>query len=127
MPDCVVRRLTVALNRQKKAVNGSRVLLLGLSYKKGTGDARESPSHVIARHLSALGADLRACEPHVLPVHEPPGVQRVDATGEEVAAADAVVLLVDHDDFHYGAIVNQAAFVLDCRHRLDAAANVEHL
>ncbi|MBW3616056.1 MAG: nucleotide sugar dehydrogenase, partial [Actinobacteria bacterium] len=127
MPDYVVRRLTVALNRQKRSVNGSRILLLGLSYKKGTGDARESPSHPIARRLGALGADLRACDPHVLPVHEPPGVQRVDATAEEVAAADAVVLLVDHDDFDYAAIADNATLVLDCRRRLPAGANVEHL
>jgi UDP-N-acetyl-D-glucosamine dehydrogenase len=127
MPDYVVSRLTVALNHRSKPVKGSRVLLLGLSYKKGTGDARESPSHPIARRLCALGADLRACDPHVLDVHAPPGVRRVDATAEEVAAADAVVLLVDHDEFDYGAIATEATYVLDCRHRLPAAANVEYL
>lgn len=94
-----MRRLTVALNRPKKAVNGSRILLLGLSYKKNTGDARESPSREIASRLLALGAELRACDPHVLEVHARPGVRRVDATAEEFAAADAIVLLVDHDDF----------------------------
>ncbi|HUF32086.1 MAG TPA: nucleotide sugar dehydrogenase [Acidimicrobiales bacterium] len=127
MPDYVVRRLTVALNRQQKAVNGSRILLLGLSYKKNTGDARESPSHDIARQLHALGADLRAADPHVLEVHAPPGVRRVEATAEEVGAADAVVLLVDHDDFDYQTVITNATYVLDCRRRLPASDNVEHL
>ena len=127
MPDYVVRRLTVALNRQCKAVNGSRILLLGLSYKKNTGDARESPSHHIANKLHALGADLRAADAHVLDVHAPPGVRRVEATAEEIGAADAVVLLVDHDDLDYESILVGAAYVLDCRHRLPDADNVEHL
>jgi UDP-N-acetyl-D-glucosamine dehydrogenase len=127
MPDYVVSRLTVALNHRSKPVKGSRVLLLGLSYKKGTGDARESPSHPIARRLCALGAELRACDPHVLDVHAPPGVRRVDATPEQIVAADATVLLVDHDEFDYGAIATEATYVLDCRRRLPAGTNVEYL
>jgi UDP-N-acetyl-D-glucosamine dehydrogenase len=127
MPDYVVRRLVVGLNRESKAVRGSRVLLLGLSYKKNTGDARESPSHAIARQLLALGGDLAAADPHVLDVHAPPGIPRVEATPEELAAADAVILLVDHDDFDYDAVASHAGYVLDTRRRLPAAANIEYL
>jgi len=127
MPDYVVRRLVVALNRQSKAVNGSRILLLGLSYKKNTGDARESPSHTLARQLLALGADLAAADPHVLDVHAPPGIPRVEPTAEMLADADAVVLLVDHDAFDYDEVLDHAGYVLDCRHRLPTAPNVEHL
>jgi UDP-N-acetyl-D-glucosamine dehydrogenase len=127
MPDYVVRRIVVALNRQAKAVNGSRVLLLGLSYKKNTGDARESPSHAVVRQLRDLGADLRASDPHVLELHVPPGVQRVDPTADELAAADAVVLLVDHDAFDLSEIVSHAHYVLDCRYALPEASHVERL
>ena len=65
MPDYVVSRLTLALNRDKRAVNGSRVLLLGLAYKRNTGDIRESPGMVIAQSLRSLGADVRVVDPHV--------------------------------------------------------------
>jgi UDP-N-acetyl-D-glucosamine dehydrogenase len=127
MPDYVVRRLTVALNRRAKAVNGSRVLLLGLSYKKGTGDSRVSPSHSIAQQLRSLGADLRACDPHVLDIHAPPELRRVVASAGEIAAADAVILLVDHDEFDYWTIAKEAKYVLDCRHHLPNGPNVEYL
>ena len=59
MPDYVVRRITVRPQRRRKPVNGSRILLLGLAYKKNTGDARESPSRPIIAQLQGLGADVR--------------------------------------------------------------------
>src|SRR5207302_7163070 len=99
MPDYVVRRLTAALNRQRQAVNGSRILLLGLAYKRNSGDARESPAAVIAQRLLALGAEVRAADPHVVEEHVPPQVVRVTATPEELARADAVLVLTDHEAF----------------------------
>ncbi len=116
MPDYVVRRLVVALNDRGLAVKGRRILLLGLAYKRNTGDARETPAAVIARQLLALGADVRGADPHVADDQFGPPVTRVDATAEEVAAADAVVLLVDHDDFDLDALVEHADYVLDTRH-----------
>jgi UDP-N-acetyl-D-glucosamine dehydrogenase len=80
MPDYVVRRLIAALNRQGLALKGRRILLLGLSYKRNTGDARESPSHHVARQLQRYGAEVRAADPHVLEVHGPEGVALVDCT-----------------------------------------------
>jgi UDP-N-acetyl-D-glucosamine dehydrogenase len=118
MPDYVVRRLTLALNRRKLPVNGSRILLLGLSYKANTGDARESPASVIIDRLLALGADLRASDPHVVEHHVDKRVTRVELNQEEVAAADAVVLLTDHDAFDYDLVIKAAQFVFDCRRRL---------
>jgi UDP-N-acetyl-D-glucosamine dehydrogenase len=126
MPDYVVRRLMAGLNRRGLAVNGRRVLLLGLAYKRDTGDARESPSRPIAAQLLSLGAEVRAADPHVQLGYEPPGVIRVQATAEEVAAADAVVLLVDHSDFDLDAILPRAPYVLDCR-RVAGGDNVEVL
>ncbi|HEV2068519.1 MAG TPA: nucleotide sugar dehydrogenase [Acidimicrobiales bacterium] len=126
MPDYVVRRLTAALNRERRAVNGSRVLLLGLAYKRNTGDARESPALVVAERLLALGAEVCAADPHIGDRGVDARVRRVEATPDEVAAADAVVLLVDHDAFDLASVENRARYVLDTRHRL-RGEHVEYL
>ena len=126
MPDYVVRRLTVALNRERRALNGSRILLLGLSYKRNTGDARESPSLIVAERLLALGAEVRAVDPYVGEGQVDARVTRTELSPEELAAADAVVLLVDHDDFDLSSVAGSARYVLDTRHRL-SGERVEHL
>ena len=127
MPDYVVRRLTAALNRRRLALNGSRVLLLGLAYKRNTSDARESPAMVVAERLLALGAEVRAADPHVLEGQVDACVLRVHASREEAAAADAVVVLTDHDVFDYEAVASASTYVLDTRRRLPRQPNVEHL
>ena len=116
MPDYVVSRLTLALNRDKRAVNGSRVLLLGLAYKRNTGDIRESPGVVIAQTLSALGADVRVADPHV--PSESTTLRQVELTLHEVQQADAVVVVTDHDDFDYDMVRETARYVLDTRNRI---------
>jgi len=126
MPDYVVRRLVVALNRHRKAINGSRILLLGLAYKRNTSDARESPAVAVAERLLVMGAEVRAADPHVQLGHVDRRVARVEATREEVTAADAVVLLADHDSFDLDAIASAAAYVLDTRHRMSGPL-VEYL
>ena len=127
MPDYVVRRLMVALNRRRLALNGSRVLVMGLAYKKNSSDDRESPATVLTERLLGLGAEVRAADPHVVEGHVDARVVRVEVTAEEAAAADAVVLLTDHDGFDYEAVAASARYVLDTRRRLPAAPNVEHL
>ena len=124
MPDYVVRRLMLAFNRMGRAVNGSRVLILGLAYKRNTGDAREAPGTVIARSLAVLGADLRVADPHL--VGDTLAFPLVEATAEELAAADAVVLVTDHDAFDYDLVEKHARYVLDTRNRLDGPS-VERL
>jgi UDP-N-acetyl-D-glucosamine dehydrogenase len=125
MPDYVVRRLVAAFNRQRRAVADSNILLLGLAYKKNTGDARESPATRVAELLIEMGAKLSAADPHVVEtVAAIADVRRVEVTPEEIAAADAVVLLTDHDEFDLEMVRQNAKYVLDTRHRL-AGANVE--
>ena len=114
MPDYVVRRVTAALNDQKKPVNGSRILLLGMAYKKNTGDARESPGPQVAEQLKSMGGDVRACDPHVEAALMP-GLDLVDLTEQELRSADLVVVLTDHDRFPFVKVAEQAAHVLDCR------------
>jgi UDP-N-acetyl-D-glucosamine dehydrogenase len=118
MPDYVVRRLQEALNARKLPVNGSRILLLGLTYKKNTSDARESPGIQVARQLVTMGAVVRAADPHVreaLPLH----VELVDLTEKELVESDAVVLLADHDAFDFEMLERHAPFILDTRARLN--------
>lgn len=117
MPDHVVRRITHGLNKHGKSVNGSHVLQLGLSYKKNTGDIRESPALVIARSLIALGAHLVVAEPHTDSYLVPPDITRVELTEAEIRAADVVVVATDHDAFDYALIEEAAAYVLDTRNR----------
>jgi len=124
MPDYVVRRLMLAFNRMGRSINGSRVLILGLAYKRNTGDAREAPGTVIARSLVALGADLRVADPHL--DGDTLAFPLVEATAEELRAADAVILVTDHDAFDYALVEANARYVLDTRNRLDGAG-VERL
>ena len=127
MPDYVVRRLLLALNKHGRPMIGSRILLLGLAYKKNTGDARNSPAIRIAELLLRIGAEVRAADPLVTePTAISPAVARVDATPEEIAAADMVVLLTDHDAFLATNIGRYARHVLDCR-RVLSGPNVETL
>lgn len=124
MPDYVVRRLMLALNRQGRAIKGSRVLLLGLAYKRNTGDSREAPGAVIAQALSALGAEVRVADPHLS--GDATTFPLVDLTAAEVDGADAVVVVTDHDAFDYDLVKNHARYVFDTRSRLDGP-NVERL
>src|SRR5205814_6969275 len=126
MPDYVVRRLISKLNRAKRSVNGSQILLLGLAYKRNTGDARESPAVVVAERLIGMGAHVRAADPHVVEGHVSSQVTRVTCTTEELEAADLVIVLTDHDAFDYEAVQQSARSILDTRRRL-SGDNVEQL
>jgi UDP-N-acetyl-D-glucosamine dehydrogenase len=127
MPDYVVNRLVVALNRRRQPVNGSRILLVGLAYKANTGDARESPARVVADRLLALGAEVRAVDPHVRDGHVDARVLRVEGTREEAAEADAVVILANHDALDIEGLAGAARYVLDTRHCLPPAPQLEYL
>ncbi|MGW6407609.1 nucleotide sugar dehydrogenase [Streptomyces vinaceus] len=119
MPEYVARRVMDALNTKRRSVNGSKVLLLGLAYKKNTGDARESPAVRVSQLLLDMGARVRAADPHVVEgLKVDSRLVRVEPTRKELAAADMVVLLTDHDAFDYAMVTEHASFVLDCRNRL---------
>ncbi|HYH51676.1 MAG TPA: nucleotide sugar dehydrogenase [Acidimicrobiia bacterium] len=127
MPDYVVRRLTYGLNRRRKPLNGSRLLLLGLAYKRNTSDSRESPARVVAERLVALGADVRVVDNHVGLGALPLGVELSSLTAEEIRAADAVVMLTDHEDFDLDLVVGHAPYILDTRRVVPSADHVEYL
>jgi UDP-N-acetyl-D-glucosamine dehydrogenase len=129
MPAYVVRRVQAALNRDRVAVNGARILVLGLAYKPGTSDARESPALVVADLLAQLGADVRAVDPFVGPTGSLAPVPRVELTAAEIGAADLVLILTDHPQFDYDLVATNARRIFDTRNRMAAfgRANVEVL
>ncbi|MDP9022905.1 MAG: nucleotide sugar dehydrogenase, partial [Actinomycetota bacterium] len=118
MPSHIVTRIQGVLNEAKLAVNGSRIVVLGYSYKPNTADARESPARVIVKQLSELGADVAIVDPHVrAPTLSNGAHVMADAPDELVAAADIVVLVTDHDAFDYERIERRAGRIFDTRRR----------
>jgi UDP-N-acetyl-D-glucosamine dehydrogenase len=112
-PQWCVRRIERALNEVEKPTNGSKVLLLGVSYKAGVGDTRESPALKIIHLLRALGAEVSYHDPHVPELHEH---ELSSAPLEEsIAAADLVCILTAHPSLDYGEVVEQSSRVLDFR------------
>lgn len=126
MPSYVVTRLIRALNRRERAVKGARILLVGLSYKKNSGDTRESPSLKVAQLLSGLEAELLACDPHVEEARWPSFVERVDLTDATVRSMDAVIVLADHDVLDLTVLEQTGPIILDTRHVVHTPT-VEHL
>jgi UDP-N-acetyl-D-mannosaminuronic acid dehydrogenase/UDP-N-acetyl-D-glucosamine dehydrogenase len=114
MPDYVVQRVTAHLNGRRLPVNGTRILLLGMAYKKNTGDARESPGPRVAALLTGMGGDVRVADPFV-DAPAPAGTRRVELTADEVRDTDLVVVLTDHDEFDFEVVAREAHAVLDCR------------
>jgi UDP-N-acetyl-D-glucosamine dehydrogenase len=124
MPALVVDKVSVALNDDRKAVNGSRVIVVGVAYKKDIDDIRESPALDIIRLLEERGAEV---------VHHDPFIPRfrdddhgagasdsrerigVELTAAELGRADAVVIVTDHSKIDYQQIVDDAKLVIDTR------------
>src|SRR4051794_1277327 len=112
-PQWCVRRIERALNEVQKATNGSKVVLLGVSYKAGVGDMRESPALKMIHLLRALGADVSYHDPHVPELID---LELSSAPLEEsLAAADLVCIVTAHPSIDYGEVVERSSFVLDFR------------
>lgn len=119
MPEYVVRRAQALLAGAGREVAGARVLLLGLAYKPGTSDWRESPAVEVARGLAELGAEVRAHDPYVPgDAGLGPRVTRVECDDDEITAADIVVICTDHAELPYAEIAARARLVLDTRARM---------
>jgi UDP-N-acetyl-D-glucosamine dehydrogenase len=113
MPYFCVDKIERVLNDHGKPVNGSRILLLGVSYKPGVGDLRESPALKIIKLLGARGADLAYHDPHVPSLREPP-LESVPFE-PELEAADLVVIVTAHPELDYRRVASDARLVLDFR------------
>ncbi|MEL6893537.1 MAG: nucleotide sugar dehydrogenase [Actinomycetota bacterium] len=116
MPDFVYDRIARLLNGRRQAVNGSKILLLGLAYKRATSDWRESPSVHVARRLSENGADIVFCDPYIPSVNlEGFEHELVPFEPDQLAAADLVAVLVDHPEFDPKVIAEHAQIVFDTK------------
>jgi UDP-N-acetyl-D-glucosamine dehydrogenase len=121
MPDYVVDKLVNALNRRKKSLSGSKVLVLGIAYKRNVDDMRESPSVEIMEILKYKGADVHYSDPHVLNFPKMRkhkfDLSSVELTPNNLASYDAVVLATDHDKFDYNLILSHSSLIVDTRGR----------
>jgi UDP-N-acetyl-D-glucosamine dehydrogenase len=116
MPTYVVELVTEALNRRRHCVNASKILALGVAYKRGVADIRESPALEIIARLRDKGADVAYADPHVPSiVVDGTVLKAVELTDEDVQAADCVLILTDHPEFDYRRIVEIAPLVVDTR------------
>jgi len=116
MPHYVVTRIVDALNSLQKSVNGSRILILGIAYKKDISDVRESPALDIIKLLQDKGAQVIYHDPHAPEVHLDHGVLRsVSLTDDLLSGSDCTVIVTNHSDYDYARIVAKAKIVVDTR------------
>jgi len=120
MPHFVVTKVDFALNKVKKPLNGSRILVLGVAYKANVGDTRESPAIDVIRILKKKHAKVTIFDPHVsrfsIDGKEYPCIDHPDA--ETLKKADAVLILTDHAAFNYKLIAENADIIIDTRNAM---------
>lgn len=121
MPDYVVAKISSALNDARKSVAGSRILVLGIAYKKNVDDMRESPSVALMERLRDLGAEVSYSDPHI-PVFPRMrehnfDLKSVTMTPDVLASYDCVLLATDHDRFDYDMILQHSPLIVDSRGR----------
>src|SRR6266480_1214375 len=127
MPEHVVQLISDGLNDERKAMKGSRILLLGVAYKKDINDVRESPALSIIDRLRAKGADVRYHDPFVSELNfddahiEGGGapLSSVDLSDEELHAADCIVIVTNHTQIDYARVIQLAGLVVDTRNALN--------
>lgn len=119
MPHWVVGKIADALNERCRSIKGSRILVLGIAYKKNIDDMRESPAVEIMQLLHEKGADIAYSDPHVLIFPKMRkysfALSSTEISEANLAAYDCVVLATDHDDFDYLLIQQHAKLIVDTR------------
>jgi UDP-N-acetyl-D-glucosamine dehydrogenase len=126
MPDWVVGKVIAALNERRQAVKGSRILVLGITYKRNIADFRESPSVVLMEKLRALGAEVAYSDPHVpeFPVMREHhfDLASTPLTAASLSSFNCVLLATDHNRFDYPFIKAHSKLIVDCRGRYQEPA-----
>jgi UDP-N-acetyl-D-glucosamine dehydrogenase len=123
MPEFVVDNAMKLLNGHKKSLNGSKVLLMGVAYKKDIDDMRESPALKVIEHLEKNGAEVLYNDPYV-PEMKHNGKQYVSVEWQTaIKDADIVLITTDHTDYDYEGIVENAKLLYDTR---NATKNVKN-
>ena len=127
MPEHVIQLVSDGLNDDHKSMNGARVLVLGVAYKRDIDDVRESPALSIIDRLRSKGCEVSYHDPFVKHIsledaHTEGGsepLSSVALSDEEVSAADCVVIVTDHSQIDYVRVVNLAPLVVDTRNALN--------
>jgi len=116
MPYYATSRVLEALNDRGKSLNGAKILVLGVAYKKDVEDIRESPSLKLIQLLRAKGADVSYNDPYIPEIKLPQGsLDSVKLTGKNLASADCVIVATDHSCYNMDEVVVQAKLVFDTR------------
>jgi len=117
MPTHVVQSVTEALNQHKKAMNGSRILMLGMAYKKDIDDLRESPSLTVIELLREAGAEVLYNDPYFPTVGRGRryNLNMTCTPLDHLEQYDCVLIMTDHSDYNYDEIVSQSQLVVDSR------------
>jgi UDP-N-acetyl-D-glucosamine dehydrogenase len=119
MPAFVVEKVMLALNDDRKAVNGSRILVVGMAYKRDIDDVRESPALDIIRLLEEHGAEVTFHDPYIPSVREDGHMRHsVDLTPAVVGDADALVIVTDHRVIDYQMLMDHAGLIVDSRNAM---------
>jgi UDP-N-acetyl-D-glucosamine dehydrogenase len=118
MPQVVVTHVIHALNDRGIAVRGSKVVVVGVSYKPNVRDYRESPALEVIRHLQSWGADVSYVDPLVPELPLDPALTALPLTEELLSASDALLIICDHDALDYELIARSARLVVDTRNAL---------
>ena len=126
MPAYVVAKVAAALNEDRKPVNGSRVLVVGVAYKRDIDDVRESPALDIIRLLEADRAEVVYHDPYVATIREDGHVwSSVALSDDEIGQADAVVVVTDHRAIDYQRLVDRAVLIVDTRNATRATTRTK--
>lgn len=119
MPNWVVEKITEALNQHKKPINGSKILILGIAYKKNIDDLRESPALEIIKLLKGMGGEVEYSDPHVPFFNESNDSNNIftsiELSEEKIKAYDVLVITTDHDKFDYSMIKSASRLIVDTR------------
>lgn len=124
MPEYVVSKISMALNNECKAVNRSKILVLGVAYKPNVGDVRESPALDIMHRLLQSGAKLRYHDPFVPDLaDEGLPLQSIQLTKEALHDTDCVVIVTNHAFYDWECITNEARLIVDTRNAVNCSSN----
>ena len=130
MPGFTIRRVTDALNERQKSLKGSRVLIVGVTYKRDVSDIRESPALDVVRGLREKGAVVSYTDPYV-PSLEIDGsrIESIKLAPKTIESMDCLVLLTDHSNFNYEMIAKHSHLVVDSRNALKSfsGSHIVHL
>lgn len=130
MPHFVVTKVMYALNKDKKALNGAKILMMGMAYKKDIGDWRESPALKIYAELTRKHAQVDYFDPHIPNVEiDQKQLSSIDYSQDSLKHYDLVLITTDHSEIDYDEIAQKASLVVDTRNAIKGreCANVHRI